>query len=46
MNIPVPTASIRKAPTSPGWLRTLSANRALLATFVPLLATIGEAALA
>jgi len=34
MNIPVPTASMRKAPTSPGWLRTLSVNRALVATIV------------
>jgi len=25
-NIPVPTASMKKAPTSPGWLRALSVN--------------------
>ena len=35
-NIPVPTASIKKAPTSPGWLRALSANPAFLVTLVPL----------
>jgi hypothetical protein len=40
MNIPVPTASMKKAPTSPGWLQTLSANRTVLATLIPLLATV------